>query len=66
MYILVQYSGATSFRWCFLHENRKMHTVIETTNIHFVVHEGATLLFRAPAITIARDEVRIVQLSTVQ
>ena len=37
----------------------RSHAVIETTNIHFVVHKGATLLFRAPAMTIARDEVRI-------
>ena len=44
----------------------RSHAVIETTNIHFIVHKGATLLFRAPAMTIARDEVRIAYLSTVQ
>lgn len=31
--------------------------VIESTNLHFTVHEGATLTFQAPAIKIARDQV---------
>ena len=53
-----------------MHVNKELmlrsHAVIETTNIHFVVHQGAALLFHAPAMTIARDEVRIVYFSTVQ
>ena len=32
--------------------------VIDTVNMHFVVHEGVTLTFKAPAVKVARDEVK--------
>lgn len=32
--------------------------VLQTENIHFVVHEGVTMTLQAPAIMIARHEVR--------
>ena len=32
---------------------------IEATNLHFTVHEGATLTFRAPAVKLARGVKRL-------
>lgn len=31
---------------------------IDMTNLHFTVRKGVTLTFRAPAVKIARDEVK--------
>ena len=37
----------------------RSHAVLDTKNLHFVVHQGATLTLRAPAILIAREQVWI-------